>query len=125
MRHSMKTVTIVIPTYNEEANIEHAYERVKTLFTEKLTNYQFEILFIDNASTDRSREIIRRLTTDDKRVQAIFNTTNFGFSKSSFYGLSQAEGDCAVMLYADMQDPPEVIPEFIKKWEGYCLSIQK
>lgn len=120
----MKTVTIVIPTYNEEANIEHAYERVKTLFTEKLTNYQFEILFIDNASTDRSREIIRRLTTDDKRVQAIFNTTNFGFSKSSFYGLSQAEGDCAVMMYADMQDPPEVIPEFIKKWEeGYRVVV--
>lgn len=116
----MKTVTVVIPTYNEEANIENAYNRVKKVFETTLVNYAFNILFIDNASKDKSREIIRELAVKDSRVQAIFNATNFGFSKSSFYGLSQAEGDCAVMMYADMQDPPEVIPEFVKKWEeGY------
>ncbi len=120
----MKTVTIVIPTYNEEANIMTAYEKIRTLFETGLCQYQFEILFIDNASKDSSRLLIKELTKKDQRVQAIFNTTNFGFSKSSFYGLSQAEGDCAIMLYADMQDPPEVIPKFLEKWEtGYKIVV--
>ncbi|MCR4650568.1 MAG: glycosyltransferase family 2 protein [Lachnospiraceae bacterium] len=120
----MKTVTVVIPTYNEEANIEKAYERIRELFEEKIRNYEFNILFIDNASHDRSRELIRDLCGKDNRVQAIFNNTNFGFSRSSFYGLSQAEGDCAVLMYADMQDPPEVIEDFLKKWEeGYKIVV--
>ncbi len=120
----MKTVTVVIPTYNEEDNIEKAYERIRELFEEKIRNYEFNILFIDNASHDRSRELIRDLCGKDNRVQAIFNNTNFGFSRSSFYGLSQAEGDCAVLMYADMQDPPEVIEDFLKKWEeGYKIVV--
>lgn len=115
-----KTITVVIPTYNEEQNIQAVYDRVSGIFQAELTDYMMEILFIDNASTDRSRAIIEELSGRDQRVQAIFNATNFGFSRSSYYGLSQAEGDCAVMLYADMQDPPEVIPQFVAKWEeGY------
>jgi len=114
----MKTISIVVPTYNEEQNIRNVYERVSGLFRNQLSNYQMELLFIDNASTDSSQQIIEELTREDSRVQAIFNAANFGFSKSSFYGLSQAEGDCAVMMYADMQDPPEVIPEFVAKWES-------
>ena len=115
-----KTITVVIPTYNEEQNIQAVYDRVNGIFLSELAEYNMEILFIDNASTDRSRDIIEELCAKDQRVQAIFNATNFGFSRSSYYGLSQAEGDCAVMLYADMQDPPEVIPQFVAKWEeGY------
>lgn len=118
----MKTISIVIPTYNEEKNIMAVYERVLSLFQKELQNYEMQILFIDNASLDSSRVLIEELCQKDNRVQAIFNATNFGFSKSSFYGLSQAEGDCAVMLYADMQDPPEVIPKFVQKWEeGYKI----
>lgn len=118
----MKTITVVIPTYNEEKNIMAVYERVSALFEKELKNYEMQILFIDNASLDSSRVLIEDLCQKDSRVQAIFNATNFGFSRSSFYGLSQAEGDCAVMLYADMQDPPEVIPEFVQKWEeGYKI----
>lgn len=117
-----KTITVVIPTYNEEKNIMAVYERVSALFEKELGGYKMQILFIDNASLDSSRMLIEELCNKDDRVQAIFNATNFGFSRSSFYGLSQAEGDCAVMLYADMQDPPEVIPEFVKKWEeGYKI----
>ena len=117
---SVKTVTVVIPTYNEEKNIKNIYNRVRDVFETELVEYQMQILFIDNASTDDSRHIIEGLCKIDDRVQAIFNATNFGFSRSSYYGLSQAEGDCAVMLYADMQDPPEMIPQFVKKWEeGY------
>ena len=118
----MKTITIVIPTYNEEKNIISVYERVSGLFEKSLKQYEMQILFIDNDSSDSSRTLIEELCRQDGRVQAIFNATNFGFSRSSFYGLSQAEGDCAVMLYADMQDPPEVIPEFVRKWEeGYRI----
>lgn len=117
-----KIISVVIPTYNEEKNIMAVYERVSSLFQKELCNYVMQILFIDNASLDCSRELIEDLCKRDDRVQAIFNATNFGFSRSSFYGLSQAEGDCAVMLYADMQDPPEVIPEFVRKWEeGYKI----
>lgn len=116
----MKTITIVIPTYNEEKNIQNAYDRVCKLFENELLAYNMQILFIDNASVDSSRLIIEELCQKDSRVQAIFNATNFGFSRSTYYGLSQAEGDCAVMLYADMQDPPEVIPQFVAEWEkGY------
>ena len=120
----MSTITIVIPTYNEELNIDMAYERVKRVFSESLCNYDMQMLFIDNASTDNTRNKIRKLTDKDPSVQAIFNNTNFGFSKSSFYGLSQAEGDCAILIYADMQDPPEIIPQFVKKWEdGYRVVV--
>lgn len=117
-----KTISVVIPTYNEEKNIMAVYERVSALFEKELSRYKMQILFIDNASLDSSRALIEELCKKDERVQAIFNATNFGFSRSSFYGLSQAEGDCAVMLYADMQDPPEMIPEFVRKWEeGYKI----
>ncbi len=120
----MSIITIVIPTFNEEPNIELAYGRVKKVFAERLKGYDMQILFIDNASTDNTRDKIKTLADKDQSVQAIFNNTNFGFSKSSFYGLSQAEGDCAILMYADMQDPPEVIPQFVKKWEeGYRVVV--
>lgn len=120
----MKTITVVIPTYNEEKNIRQTYERVKNVFEKNLKTYEFQILYIDNASKDSTRDVIRELCETDTRVQAIFNNTNFGFSKSSFYGLSQAEGDCAVLMYADMQDPPEVIPQMVAKWEeGYKVVV--
>ena len=120
----MKTITIVIPTFNEEENVVKAYDRIGNLFNQQLLDYNYQILFIDNDSKDRTRELIKKLSQKDEKVQAIFNNTNFGFSKSSFYGLSQAEGDCAVLMYADMQDPPEVIPQFVKKWEeGYKIVV--
>ncbi|MBR6147684.1 MAG: glycosyltransferase [Lachnospiraceae bacterium] len=120
----MSIITVVIPTYNEELNIDASYERVKRVFEENMKEHSFQILYIDNASTDSTRDKIRALSETDPRVQAIFNNTNFGFSKSSFYGLSQAEGDCAVLMYADMQDPPEVIPKMVEKWrEGYKVVV--
>ena len=120
----MKTITIVVPTYNEELNIQNIYERVTKLFQTQLQEYEMELLFIDNASKDSTRKLIEELAQKDKRVQAIFNATNFGFSKSSFYGLSQAEGDAAVLMYADMQDPPEVIPKMVEEWEkGHKIVV--
>lgn len=120
----MKTITIVVPTYNEEGNIQAIYDRVLSVFETSLAGYGMQILFIDNDSQDGTRALIRELTARDERVQAIFNATNFGFSKSCFYGLSQAEGDCAVLMFADMQDPPEVIPKMVRQWEeGYKIVL--
>lgn len=119
-----KTITVVVPTYNEEGNIQAIYDRVLSVFETSLAGYGMQILFIDNDSQDGTRILIRELAAKDERVQAIFNATNFGFSKSCFYGLSQAEGDCAVLMFADMQDPPEVIPEMVHKWEeGYKIVL--
>lgn len=112
-----KTITVVVPTYNEQENIPLIYQRLSGIFADKLPDYRMEILYIDNCSTDSSRERILELAEKDVRVKAIFNAKNFGFTRSSFYGLSQAMGDCAVLIFADMQDPPEVIPEFVEQWE--------
>jgi glycosyltransferase involved in cell wall biosynthesis len=113
----MKTITIVVPTYNEESNVESVYDAILTLFNKKLTSYQYEILFVDNDSQDRTRALIRELAEKDKHVKAIFNARNFGQGRSHFYGLTQAQGDGAVLLHADLQNPPEVILEFVKEWE--------
>lgn len=113
----MKTITVVIPTYNEEDNVLLTYERLKQIFCKKLCDYQMEILYIDNYSTDSTRDKICELAKKDTHVKAIFNARNFGFTRSTYYGLSQATGDCAVLMFADMQDPPEVIPEMVHKWE--------
>lgn len=113
----MKIISIVVPTYNEQENIPQVYEKIVNIFEKQLSNYQFKLQFIDNCSTDNSRALILSLAQRDPRVQAIFNAKNFGFTRSTYYGLSQAEGDCAILLYADMQDPPEIIPQFVKEWE--------
>jgi glycosyltransferase involved in cell wall biosynthesis len=111
----MKTVSVVVPVFNEEENIVLIYDRLTKVF-EKVP-YILEMLFIDNCSTDRSRERIEELCSKDKRVKSIFNARNFGFTRSTFYGLLNATGDCAILIFADMQEPPEVIPEFLAAWE--------
>lgn len=118
----MKTISIVIPTYNEEENIPLIYKEIVRIFKEILNNYQYEMLFIDNYSKDRSREILQTLCQQDRQVKAIFNAKNFGFNRSTFYGLMQGTGDCTVLIFADMQDPPAMIVEFVKYWEeGYKI----
>ncbi len=120
----MKIITVVIPTYNEEDNIPRIYENITQIFKEQLTEYQYEMLFIDNYSQDGSRRIITELCEKDRNVKAIFNVKNFGFNRSVFYGLLQGTGDCTVLVFADMQDPPEIIPEFVRQWElGYKIVI--
>lgn len=115
----MKKITVVIPTYKEELNIRPAYEAVTKVMTEQLPEYDYEIMYIDNDSPDGTRALIADLCKKDKKhVKAIFNARNFGQNRSHFYGLTQAEGDCAVLLHADLQNPPEVIVDFVRKWEG-------
>lgn len=100
-----KVITIVVPTYNEELNIDNIYNRVTKIMNESLSNYDYELMFIDNCSLDATRDKIISLSEKDIRVKAIFNARNFGYVRNVFYGLSQAEGDCAVLLHADLQNP--------------------
>ena len=114
----MKQITVLVPTYNEEGNIEKLYNRTKKIFNEQLSSYVCKILFVDNCSTDNTRNLIENLCDKDNTVMAIFNLKNFGFARSQFNGLQNAPGDAVILMYADCQDPPEVIPEFVKKWEA-------
>lgn len=113
----MKTISILVPTYNEEENIPLVYQRVVAVMEDKLSQYAFELVFVDNASTDQSRVLIQELCVKDKRVKAIFNVKNFGYSRSHFYGLTQMTGDGVMLVHADLQNPPELIPQFVEKWE--------
>lgn len=119
----MKTISVVVPTYNEQGNIREVYCRVKKVFADHLQAYKWELLFEDNCSTDDTRMEIEQLCGEDGRVKAVFNAKNFGFTRSTYYALLQAAGDAAVLMYADMQDPPEVIPAFVRKWEEGSLVV--
>lgn len=112
----MPLISIVSPCYNEEDNVEEVYRQVKQIFA-TLTNYTYEHIFIDNASQDKTVPILRRLAADDHNLKVIINSRNFGHIKSPYYGLLQAEGDAVILLVSDLQDPPEMIRDFITKWE--------
>lgn len=117
----MKKISIVTPCYNEEDNIRDVYSHVKQIFNE-LGQYNYEHIFIDNASSDETVKILKELSKEDSRVKIIVNSRNFGPNRSIYYGLLQAYGDAVVLLPADLQEPPELIPEFIQKWEdGYTV----
>jgi glycosyltransferase involved in cell wall biosynthesis len=111
-----KLISIVTPCFNEKDNVEALHDRIRAVM-EGLGTYRYEHLFIDNASTDGTIEILRRLAAQDPRIKVILNTRNFGHIRSPYYGLLQATGDAVVVLASDLQDPPELIPEFIRHWE--------
>ena len=124
MNNKMKTISIMVPTYNEEENVNLMYEALKKLFQDELQKYQYEILFIDNKSKDHTRDLIREICKKDKNVKAIFNAQNFGQFNSPYYGLISTSGDCTISVAADFQDPVEMIPKFVKEWEnGYKIVI--
>ncbi|MBI5839246.1 MAG: glycosyltransferase family 2 protein [Chloroflexi bacterium] len=117
-----KTISIITPCFNEEDNIQEIYDRIKQVM--EGFDYNYEHIVIDNASTDRTVELLRRLAAQDKRVKVIINTRNFGHIRSPYYALLQASGDAVIGIASDLQDPPEKIPEFIHKWEeGYKVVI--
>ena len=119
-----KTISIIVPTYNEEENVVLMYEALKNIFVKELKKYDYEILFIDNKSQDKTRTLIRKICAKDKNVKAIFNAQNFGQFNSPYYGLISTTGDCTIMVAADFQDPVEMIPKFVKEWEkGYKIVI--
>lgn len=113
----MKKISVVIPTYNEEENVKPMAEAVTALFDVQLEKYDYEIIFIDNCSKDKTRELLGEICKANKKIKAIFNAKNFGQFNSPYYGLLQATGDCAVLVAADFQDPVEMIPVFVSEWE--------
>lgn len=118
-----KLITVVTPCFNEKNNIELIYKEVKKIFNE-FKDIEYRHLFIDNASTDGTRLILKKLAIQDVKVQLILNSRNFGPIKSPYYGLMQAKGDAVILIVADLQDPPILIKDFIKLWsEGYKIVI--
>jgi len=113
----MRFISIVMGCYNEEENLPEVYERITRVMADELPHYDYEILVIDNASTDASVEVLRGICAHDKRVKVIVNTRNFGHIRSPYYVLLNAHGDAAVIMASDLQDPPEMIPQFVRKWE--------
>ncbi|MBR1572319.1 MAG: glycosyltransferase family 2 protein [Lachnospiraceae bacterium] len=119
----MKKISVMTPVYNEEGNINNLYNAVKEQF-DKLPQYEYEHIFIDNYSTDGSREILRDIARRDKKVKVIFNARNFGPNRSGTYGMLQATGDALICIVCDLQDPPSMIPTFLEKWEeGYKVVM--
>lgn len=120
----MKKLSIIIPCYNEEENIEAMYGALKNLFDTELTSYDYEFIFIDNDSRDKSREILRELCKKDNKLKAIFNAKNFGQFNSPYYAMLQSSGDATILMAADFQDPIEMIPKYVSAWEeGYKIAI--
>lgn len=115
----MKKISIIIPSYNEEESLPILYERMKKLM-EDMKNYEFEILFVNDGSKDKTIEIIKNLRQEDNRICYVDFSRNFGKEIAMIAGLDYATGDCAIFMDADLQDPPELIPELVKYWEdGY------
>lgn len=118
----MEKVSIVIPTFNEEENVQLITEAVIHEIDGNLPEYDYEILIIDNNSTDNTQQLIRKLCKGNKKIKAIFNEKNFGPDNSPYYGLLQASGDCVLLFCADFQDPVEMIHKLVHEWEkGYAV----
>jgi dolichol-phosphate mannosyltransferase len=118
-----KLITIVTPTFNEVENVEELLGRIKVQ-TSKLVHYQFEILIIDNCSSDGTQKKLRDLAKKDPNLKLIFNSRNFGHIRSPYYGIMQSQGAATIYMASDLQDPPELIPEFIREWEnGFRLVM--
>lgn len=113
----MKKISIMIPCYNEVENVELMSKTIINVLDEALPHYDYEILFIDNSSTDGTRDVLERICAENKKIKAIFNVTNFGQFNSPFHGMCQTTGDCTIVMCCDFQDPVEMIPVLVKKWE--------
>ena len=120
----MKKVSILIPCYNEQENVRPMREAIVDLFEKQLTQYDYELLFIDNDSSDQTRPILREICKNNEHIKAIFNAKNFGQFNSPYYGMLQTTGDCTISMVCDFQDPVELIPQYLEAWEqGYKIVI--
>ena len=124
----MKKISLVSSCYNEEGNVEALWERVKSVIEKFSDRYEFEYILLDNASKDNTEGKLRELAKQDKRIKVILNARNFGHIRSPYWGMIQAHGDAVIYLASDLQDPPELIEEFIDRWEkGFkvVLGVKK
>ncbi len=123
-KETMKTlISIVTPCYNEEENIQELRKQVLEVVS-KIQGYEFEHIFIDNASTDRTQQILRQMAKEDNSVKVILNLKNFGHIRSPYYALLQANGSAVIQIVSDLQDPPKMIKDFVREWEaGHQIVI--
>lgn len=120
----MKKVSVLIPCYNEKENVVPMSEAIAHLFETDCRQYDYELLFIDNDSTDGTRDLLRQICAKNSKVKAIFNARNFGQFNSPYYGILQTTGDCTISMCCDFQDPIELIPQYLQAWEeGYKIVI--
>lgn len=118
----MKTISVLVPTYNEQENVQPLSQAIINVFQKDLPQYQYEIIFIDNCSVDNTRVIIKQLCENNQQIKAIFNAKNFGQFNSPYYGLCQMTSDCTILMCADFQDPVDMIPKLVSEWEqGYKI----
>ena len=113
-----KKISILIPCFNEQDNVVPISKAIQEELEKNCSNYDYEIYFIDNCSTDNTRTLIRGLCQNNPKIKAIFNARNFGQFNSPYYGLTQMTGDCVILICCDFQDPIEMIPEIVKEWEA-------
>jgi polyisoprenyl-phosphate glycosyltransferase len=119
----MRAVSILTPCFNEEGNVEEVYRRVREQFV-RLQQYRYEHIFIDNNSSDRTLALLRSIAASDRNVKIIANANNFGHVRSPMHGLMEARGDAVVGIVADLQDPPELLPELLARWEeGFSMVL--
>lgn len=120
----MKKVSVLIPCFNEEENVVPMSKAISDIFEKRLSQYDYELVFIDNDSKDNTRQLIREICKSNNHVKAIFNARNFGQFNSPYYGMLQTTGDCTIAMSCDFQDPVEMIPQYLKEWEnGYKIVI--
>ena len=112
-----KTISIITPVFNEEKNVHHYYQRISNVI-KKMDSYNFEIIFTDNCSVDRTFELISELAENDSKIRAFKFSRNFGYQRSIFTGYSKSTGDCVIEFDCDLQDPPELLPAFVTAWEN-------
>ena len=118
----MKKISIMVPCYNEEDNVVPLSQALIQMFEKDLPQYDYDILFIDNDTTDATRVKLRQLCKENRKIKAIFNAKNFGQFNSPYYGILQTDGDCTIPVCADFQDPIDVIPRLVAEWEkGYKI----
>ena len=113
----MKKISIMTACYNEEENVVQLTDAVRKIMGEELPAYDYEHVFIDNCSEDNTLALLKEICAKDPHVKVIENARNFGHIRSPFHGLLQTEGDCTISMAADFQEPPALIPTFVKKWE--------
>lgn len=113
----MKKISVMVPCFNEVENVIPISNAIVHIMETELSKYDYELLFIDNCSTDGTRDKLEELCARNKRIRAIFNVTNFGQFNSPFYGLCQTTGDCTIGMCCDFQDPVELLPVFVSEWE--------
>jgi polyisoprenyl-phosphate glycosyltransferase len=119
----MKTISVLTPCFNEEANVEELYRRVRAVMA-RLGRYRYEHIFIDNASTDNTVAVLKKLAAADANLKIIVNSRNFGHIRSPMHALHQTRGDAVIGIVADLQDPPEMIEEMVREWEsGYSMVL--